>query len=522
MRNFQSFLIIHACLVLGTATLAADPPALDAALAMKGQERAAALDHMLVYIPEQANTVMAVRLSALLDTPLARKENWKSQSRMERLRYVLPYPNDCGLVVVAAKKEAGTLKNEWALMLLELKQPEQISAIAERAKAATTTIDKTPAVMLSSQAILLGLPNNLLAIYGPAERQDAVRLLQHARHRSEPALSPFLRQSLALSDNKQQIVIARDTADAIDPIQARVFVKQLFSDKATEQEVTACGKIFASMTGVQFIISVDTEIHCQLKAFFSDPLGEQAKKIPGIVTMALESMGLDLETLQKAEPALQEKSFELKANLTTERLEHLLSMMQVAPQEQAAQLAQAKPAPAGPPVLDKATINRQYFQSVVRLSSDAHKSADRRNDYLRAVQLYENAARRIDLLPKQSVDDELTNFAAVISQKMRGISAELYAAVANVQALERTITYNANPNYGTPWGYYNPFRLDFTPPYLSGLIMGGPDVQTNQNEVIAKQSQVLATALKKRTQIWNEVLAETAQARQQVDLKYPP
>jgi hypothetical protein len=509
MRHLPCLLVISACLLLANET------------PLRGQDAAANLDSILVYVPEQANTVMAVRLSALLDTPLARKENWKNQSRLDRLRYVLPYPNDCKLVVVGAKKEAGTLKNDWALMLLELKQREEIAAIAERAKAASTKINDVPAVMLSGQAMVLGLPNNVIAIYGPAQRQDAVHLLQQAQHRKEPALAPFLRQSAMLCDDKQPIVLARDTAEAIDPIQARVFVKQLFSDKATEQEVTTCGKIFASMTGVQFIVSIDTEIHCEFRAYFSDPLAEQAKKIPGIVIMAMESMGLDLETLQKADPVLHEKSFEIKANLTTERLEHLLSMMQVAPQGEAAQLAVAKPAAPAAPVVDKATINRKYFQAVVRQATDAHQSAGRRDDYLRAVQLYENAAKRIDQLPKQNVDEALLNFALVVSQKLRGISAELYSAVANVQALERTITYTSNPNYGTPWGYFNPFRMDFTPPYLQGVIMGGPDVQTNQREVVTKQSQVLANALKKRTELWNDVLSETARARQQVDLKYP-
>src|SRR4029078_10141811 len=134
-----------------------------------------------------------------------------------------------------------------------------------------------------------------------------------AQKRKDPVISSFLQESLAQCSEKTQLVIARDTQVPIDPLEASAFVKQLFSDKATEPEIAAVSKVFASMTGVQFLVSIDHDIYCTLKGYFGQPLGEQSRKIPALVVTAIESMGLDLEPLQKSEPQLQDKSFSLTA-----------------------------------------------------------------------------------------------------------------------------------------------------------------------------------------------------------------
>lgn len=492
------------------------------------------IDELLAKIPDQANALVAIDMKGLQASPLAQREGWAKKNQLDILGGSLPFPANSESVLLASHLEPGTLRSSWTLSLLQGAQQPSLADLAKQERGEIQTLADVSAVFTSRNAFFIALDPKTLAAISPANRQDAARWIRFAQKNKSAVVSSYLQQGIADLKNGYHIVVALDLSDAIDPMLAKRFISQspLLKNKKIDQEALA--KVLANARGVRIGIKVDQNIRATLAGDFNDEIQPFAEVLPALFLKALDDMGAELDEFPAASATIDKKTFLITAQLSNNGLRHIMSLVPpvtapMAAANQAPMPAAAAPK-AQPPVDDRAAASKRFFTSVNQWANDAHSSAEKKQDYVRAAQAYEKAATQIDNLSVANVDEELLPFATSVSSRLRSIAEALRGAILEATALENEKVTNARLVHpgglvGGTIGYWNPsFPND--PRYPQGVffqpyvIPPQYNVQTNEPQVQAKQADILAKGARKRLDLWRQQQAEVTAMKRKMATKY--
>ena len=468
---------------------------------------------MLTYVPKEANALMAVHVKGMMASPMAAKEGWKKRITEETIIGLLPFPETAEYAVVTEQLQPGSLQGKWELVLISTTKPYSFQDIAKAEKSEIESIGSTPVCFTKRNMVILQLSPTLLGVFSPAHRQDVARWLK--AHDGKALLSPALaRVSDAIKDGNV-ISLIFDVEDTLEVNKVKQFVASQKDVIEKKLDITALSKTFSSLTSVSFNIRLDQAVQATMKAEFSQNVGTFGVVLPNLVINAMDGIGADLEEYRKGTSKVTDKAFEIQTNLTPAGLKATLAMVQpnsITP-------AVANKGAGNKPEDDPAKEAQRVFRKIQSIANTANDQAEKSSDIARAMVIYDNAATRLDKLPVSQTDLEIQQFSADVSKALREIATTLHSGVLEVMTLEGKIRTDVKVDYRPATAFLpNPWGFSFWNPMLAPVPQY--NIQSNQADIIAAQQDAITRAVRKRNEIWRQLIDKSVALKKALSIKY--
>ena len=305
-----------------------------------------------------------------------------------------------------------------------------------------------------------------------------------------------------------------DVEDTLEVNKVKQFVASQKDVIEKKLDVNALSKTFSSLTTVSFNIRLDQDVQATMKAEFSQNIGTFGVVLPNLVINAMDGIGADLEEYRKGTNKVTDKAFEIQANLTPAGLKATLAMVQ--PNSITPAVANKG---ANKPEDDPAKEAQRVFRKIQSIANTANDQAERSSDIARAMVIYDNAATRLDKLPVSQTDIEIQQFSADVSKALREIATTLHSGVLEVMTLEGKIRTDVKVDYRPATAFLpNPWGFSFWNPMLAPVPQ--LNVQSNQADIIAAQQDAITRAVRKRNEIWRQLIDKSAALKKALSIKY--
>jgi hypothetical protein len=427
------------------------------------------LDDLLARIPAQANTILVLDVPALHKSPLGVRENWAKRHERNFGEGIVSIPPAVQRVVSGAQLNPSTLSSAWECTLWE--SPKPISD-EQLARALSGAADK-----VSGQTIILGRNNSYYTVLAPqiignqspANRQEMGRWVRFAKQNKKPVVSKYLESAAANANAKNQLVLALDLADVIDPDGIRDRLKKAKSLAGSRTNQDALINELTSLKGATFTLHAGSDLEGEMRLDFGVPAKAFAPVAKALVIEAMEKMGAAIDDLESWEAKAAGNSVILTGKMTEPTLRLVLS-----PFIKPAAVIQSQPveSPGGAAQLDPVILaSMSYYRSVDILLDSLKKQKPR--SFTQQSQWYLKTADNIDDLPILNVDEELIRYGQAASSTLRGLANVSQA----VGAQNKTLQGNLKEQFVAVPGAYNYARWG----YYGGYAYSVPGVEAQNN-----------------------------------------
>jgi hypothetical protein len=481
---------------------------------LDSQVRAGEFVKLSRYLPPNANAAIVVNATALYDSPLGKKENWRARFADSAESSPLMLPPGTERAVLAAELDIASLRPQWEAAVMSLSVDPTPQQIAARHGGLVDDIGSVPAIWLPPDICVVKFAPKLFGLLTNANRQEATRWLAAATDKTEAPLSPYLEQSVSYADTAgTQMILAVDLAGAlrVDAIRAQVAASKLLD--ALDEAATT--KLFSGLQGVKFGVIVNDKLNGKLQFDFADDASSLASVAKPLILSIAGAAGAMLPEFNDWKAEAKGNSLSLEGELTPSGLRRIFSLLSIDASvvhnddttPQANPAAKKTPPPTEEELAAKASL--RYFKAVDKYIEDS-KNLNRADSIQQAALWLENFARRIDNLPKRNVDPDLIKFGAYVSQTFRYVVDQAYGiedTLARMQEPEQPVTYQEayvptfyTVNYG---GY---FMRQYAPYYSA----------TYDNNAYNQKVQKDADAVYKMKQEAQSTLAELQKNTQTV------
>jgi hypothetical protein len=427
-------------------------------------------------LPEDANAVIVVNATAMYDSPLGKKENWRERFADAGESAPLMLPPTADRAVLAAELDIASLRPDWEAAVMTLSVDPTVEQIAAARHGATDVIAGIPAAWLPPNVCIVKFAPKLFGVLTEANRQEASRWIAEATDDTEVPLSPYLEHSVSYADTAgTQMILAVDLAGALrtDVVHAQVAASTALDpvDEAT------AAKLFADIQGVKFGVIVTDKLIGKLQLDFADDATSLAPVAKPLALAIVQAAGAMLPEFNDWQAAAKGSSLSLEGELTPAGLRRIFSLLSidasvirgdddVTLQANTPAVAPPKQPPTEEELTRKASL--RYFKAVDKYIQDS-KNLNRADSIQQAAMWLENFARRIDNLPKRNVDPDLLKFGAYVSQTFRYVVDQAYGIedkLATMEEPQQPVTYQMGyvPTFRTVnWGGY--FMRQYAPYY---------------------------------------------------------
>lgn len=447
------------------------------------------LAELLRNTPEGGNAVAIVRVSELLQSPRAIKEGWAEKPATEFLAGAAAIPSWVETLVVASLVRPEVPEEVWSVGLVSLPKDMTLDQIAQREFATISTVAGHRAVESARNTFFVELTPTMLGTMRPAIRQSAARWLKSCDERATSALSPYLKTA---ATRPQHIVLALDMADMISPSRLRDYLRQSSQLKGQMSDTDRVCDLLDTLRGVTLTVQVTQSARAELSLDFDAEVGELAPDVRQVFVEIAQTRGLGLRDFTTSEVVGEGRAVRLITDLSDEGLRHVMSLV-VSP------LPAKRVAKVTAPELD---ASKKFYAAVSRSLDDLDRITKNVSNLASIATWHENHAKKIDHLPSSDVDDALLDFGASVSSKLRALAASLRGIAVEINADEKSITYNVQVDPG--WTRVNPWGggAGYKPPTMN--------VTSNLKEVRERQAAAIARGSQKREQIWLMIRDEQA------------
>lgn len=444
----------------------------------------------LALLPPESNTVMAVHVQQLLDSPKAKAENWRQKAEELFLSGAGAVPPHVESVLIGSLIRPAISQEVWAVTTFPSPQPAVVRLLAKLEGSATQSIEGHSAMRSVQDAYVVQVGEQI-AIRRPAIRQETARWLRNTAASVE--LSALLQQELAV---ETQLLMAMDLRDMADPGRTAVFLRSVESLDKDVPKRLAVAKLIKSLRGVSLRCDVTNEIAFTVAIHFDDEVGKLGDEVKAVFLAVIDHLGASLPEFEAATLSVQEKSVMLSAAFSDDSFRRVLTLL-MNPMGTAVQPDQ-QPS-VEPTRVDRLKNSEKYLQAVNRAVDDLKRLSGRAQSYAKSAMWHENAARKIDQLRVFAVDRELLEYGAEVSKYLRGLAASLRGEGVKVDTQERSVTYQLH--YQPAWGGFNIWGgVGYRPAAVN--------VDSNLRQVRERQAALVAAGADDRKQIWGFIDAE--------------
>jgi hypothetical protein len=149
-------------------------------------------------VQEGSNAIVAIDAAALQTTSLAKERGWskKLEARFADRAVFLP-PEADKLLIASSLAPNQDFEKAWAVAVMTLNEPLSMKTVARAEGGYVDDINGKEAVWSPSDAYLVGLDDQTLAIVSPSRRQAISRWLDEVAKNRSDNLSPYLQTALS-------------------------------------------------------------------------------------------------------------------------------------------------------------------------------------------------------------------------------------------------------------------------------------------------------------------------------------
>jgi hypothetical protein len=480
--------------------------------------------HLSRRLPANANAAIVVNATAMYDSPLGKKENWRAKFADSAESSPLMLPPGTERAVLAAELDIASLRPQWEAAVMALSVDPTVQQIAAKHHGLVDDIGSIPTVWLPPDICVVKFAPKLFGLLTEANRQEATRWLAAATDKTEAPLSAYLEQSVSYADTAgTQMILAVDLAGALraDAIRAQVAESKLL-DPLDE---AATAKLFSGLQGVKFGVIFNDKLNGKLQLDFADDASSLAPVAKPLILAIVGGAGAMLPEFNDWKAEAKGTSLSIEGELTPSGLRRIFSLLSidasVVHDDDATLAANTPPVPpvkkTPPPTPEELTAKAslRYFKAVDKYVEDS-KNLNRADSIQQAALWLENFARRVDNLPKANVDPDLIKFGAYTSQTFRYVVDQAYGIqdkLATMEEPQQPVTYQEGyvPTFQTVnWGGY--YMRQYAPYYNATYDNNAytQKLQKSADEVykMRQEAQTTLAELQKNTETVRKNLTE--------------
>jgi hypothetical protein len=468
------------------------------------------LDDLLARIPAQANTILVIDVPSLHKCPLGLRENWTKRHEANFAEGIVSIPPSAQRVVGAAQLNTTTLSPVWESIILESPKPVSDEQLARALSGTTDKISGQTIVLARNNSYYTMLAPTIVGNLRPANRQEMARWVRFAKQNNKPVISKYLEGAAASSSPKNQLVLALDLTDVIDPDGIRDRLKKAKSLAGSRANLDALVNELTSLKGVTFMLHVGADLEGELRLDFGVPAKAFAPVAKALVIEAMEKMGAAIDDFEGWEAKASGNSVILHGKITQPTVRLVLS-----PFIKPTTVIHSQPAesPGEGGQLDPVILaSMRYYRSVEILLDSLKKQRPR--SFNQQAQWYQKTADNIDDLPILNVDDQLIQYGQAVSSTLRGLGNTSQAVAAQNKTLgsnlkEQFVAVPGAYNYAR-WGYYGGYAYS----------VPGVEVQNNYTQIGNMMATNSNTEGALRQQTWRNIQDASNKVRLSMTKKY--
>lgn len=383
-------------------------------------------------------------------------------------------------IALVASIDLNHLESNWELALCDMARIPSNDQLARIEQGYVDRVEDRTVIWSPRNVYFLPLPNSMLGLIQPADRQMLGRWARTWQGRSEP-LPDYLQKALEIAAEDVPIVMAMDMSGAISAIPAAAKLRDFPPVADSGINVDELADLLSHLQGVTFAVQVRDGLYGRVRVDFDRPAGLLEQQGKAIFLEILSRAHAAIPDIAQWAPRVAGNSFSMQGPISVTGIQQLISLLRspstVGSMSNAAGAAQVS-SPGQDPSLNtqqaeanlRAESSKRYFQSVVRCI-DQIRDLSAKSMGERAM-WDDRIARKIDQLPILNVDPELIDYGANVASLLRGAGVTIRNTNldAGVQKIgTRTSGYTgggvANPYTGNT-GFVNLY----SPNYTSGRI----------------------------------------------------
>ena len=473
-------------------------------LLVAGGSAAANYMELLRRVPDSANTLIMIDVERLLMSPIAMKEKWRDKANSSQGES-LHFPVEAVRYMLASKLDFGSgFEDIWDAALIETTSKVSLPYLAKMEGGYLDTVEDQQIAYSPRNAFFVSFKPTILGVLFPANRQDLGRWLKKFKHRDDPQVSDYLRNSLQFAVGKEQVVVAFDFEDLFTSRQVRDRLHHAESLAGKDVDLDALTKVLTSMKGVILTVEATDRLNGKMRVDFGEsptPLKQVAK---ALLFEALENHGMMLDSeIKNWAVRFEAKAVTLEGRLSTKGLRMLTDLIPIPAEtltlhegdSKAGEIAPESAKSSSPEEL-KVKASKKYFQHISVLVDTLRDELKGAGSPKLARSMVNKAALEIDRLPVLNVDGELIAYGAGVSEtfrNMRNLSQN-----ASLDASYRQATMAGNQGYGG--GFYGGTSLSLS-----------TSVMRKQETAVLKSNQLAVVTMLEE---------KTAEIRKKMTLKY--
>lgn len=456
-------------------------------------------DSLLKYAASDGNVLALIDVKGAFASPLAKTENWAEKGQPNNRGGLGFLPSDAELVAISADVNLNTMRRNFEVGLIKLRNVPPMREIAAREGGTHDEIAGRATVLSPRDVYFTALSASEMAAVFPADRQNTARWIRASKAAKTSPLSGYLKAA-ADKAAANTVTIAIDLEDAVDKTLLRFSLPASPTvAKNKNLDLGRLANVMASVKGMTFTAKVDQTIKASMTWDFGFDPKEFSKTLPVLVLELIDSQGVTIPDLELWEASFTETSMTLSGSMSSRDLKRIVSLFAFPSVEEEPSDPEAK----GPETTAGAT--KRYYNTVDAILLDISKTVDTAY-YAKTATWHDKAASQIEHLSRLHVDPVAIDAAHQSAKRLRAIGASLRGVPINVDALENQqylYAFATNPGW---WGW-RPFASQ-------------TQIATNIPEIQASIKKLIADDDMHRNDTWSQINKIMAEARKALAMKY--
>ncbi|MFO0902149.1 MAG: hypothetical protein U0939_04065 [Pirellulales bacterium] len=496
------------------------------ALAVLGGSTASAqFEQLIGRVPKDANALVLVNGGKIFASPAAEKGRWAAdrEKMYEAGLAFLPPKAEAGLM--AAKIDLQLMIPNWELSLFQLDHKATAEDIATFTGGKLDKLVSTPVVATPTDAYIVPLPQNVVGLMIPADRQVTGRWIRDYSSEQPLELSPYLQEAYSFAkDNGTPVIMALDLLDIVAPDHIRdAIVKSEIMKGESDEAIDAAAKTIASVRGVMFGITLKDKMFGKVRVDFGEDAAPLAKHGKQLLLRALARHGAEIDEFANWEAKVSGRQLELEGFLDRSGAMRISMLFHRPVAVSRSQIATSAPRPMKTKEQLVLESSQTYYKKVNDLLRDLKVDSRELTTLGNAALWMDKYANRIDQLPVLNVDEELVQFGSMAANTLRNASGSLRQGLVSAGQASRAVERQYDSyQYGETWGYSMRFGLmggGMMPWGYSGTAYVPNDYATENLRVRVKTGVTQQTAGNTRVML-QDLGRQSGEIRKKMTMKY--
>ena len=162
------------------------------------------------WVPDEANTLVMVRVKQVIGSDIASKEKWSSDRTKAFQSGASFIPPWADRLLIASHTDFQYFEPAWRVVVYEQSRNEiEISKVSQRVGGNIESISGKDAILLPNDAYLVEADTQTLVSMAPANRQATARWLRDSMA-SKSRLSDYLAAAVRFADKNADVIAAFD------------------------------------------------------------------------------------------------------------------------------------------------------------------------------------------------------------------------------------------------------------------------------------------------------------------------